>query len=98
MSRPHCSLTERLAEYFKARPNEWIDGRELSRVAGTYGWRTRTSELRTQRGLTIENRQRHVKTPDGQYTISEYRFVPREATKQPDLFSESEKNCLQNQL
>lgn len=66
------SLNDRLAAYFRERPNTWVDGRDLATVAGAYAWRSRCSELRTQRGMTIENRQRHY---DG-FTISEYRWVP----------------------
>jgi hypothetical protein len=71
------SLCDRLEAYLKARPGIWIDGRELSTVAGSYAWRTRASELRTQRGLTVENRVRTIKTASGSTVrVSEYRFVP----------------------
>jgi hypothetical protein len=46
LPQPKLSLTERLAAYFRARPGCWIDGRELSTIAGSYAWRTRLSELR----------------------------------------------------
>jgi hypothetical protein len=52
------SLTDRLEKFFRAHPGMWIDGMELARFAGSYAWRTRASELRTQRGLDIENRVR----------------------------------------
>lgn len=55
------SLNYRLAAYFKSRPNVWVDGRDLATVAGAYAWRSRCSELRTQRGMTIENRCRTVR-------------------------------------
>jgi hypothetical protein len=71
------SRTERLAEFFRARPGNWIDGRELANVAGTYAWRTRISDLRRAPFyMRIDNRQRHVTTPDQQqFVISEYIFL-----------------------
>lgn len=83
------SLTERLAAYFRARPNEWIDGLELASVAGSYAWRSRCSDLRKPKhgGMVIENRQVRVRRcividgddcPAGSYIRSEYRYV-REA-------------------
>src|SRR5688572_12505812 len=71
------SLNDRLMEFFHARPNVWVDGRELSRIAGAYGWRSRVSDLRRRRGMTLENRQRTITRDDGSaYKVSEYRFVP----------------------
>lgn len=69
------SLTDRLAAYFKARPGTWIDGMELSHVAGGYAWRSRCADVRRKYGMTIENRQRRERW----ITISEYRYVPEEA-------------------
>jgi hypothetical protein len=69
------TLTDKLEAYFKARPNQWVDGMLLGQIAGQYAWRSRASDLR-KRGLTIENRQRRVRRPDGShYVISEYRWV-----------------------
>ena len=65
---------EALAQFFRQRPNEWIDGRTLSHIAGAYAWRTRVSELRRHKAMVIENRLRHCE--DGDYTISEYRYRP----------------------
>lgn len=68
------SLRQRVEDLFRARPGEWIDGREIARVGGFYGWRTRLSELR-RRGMNIVNRERRIETPDGRtVTRSEYRF------------------------
>jgi hypothetical protein len=68
------SLADRLESFFRSRPSEWVDGRELARIAGAYGWRTRCSDLR-KRGMDIQNRCRRVKLPTGQtVTVSEYRF------------------------
>jgi hypothetical protein len=70
------SLCDRLEAYLKARPNTWIDGRQLAVVAGSYGWRTRCSDLRLKRGLDIQNRiRRHVKPDGSYYTVSEYKLV-----------------------
>ncbi len=67
------SLNEKLAAYFKSRPNVWLDGRELSKVAGAYAWRSRISNLRKPPfNLTIENRLRRERG----FTVSEYRLVP----------------------
>jgi hypothetical protein len=72
------TLTARVAALFRAQPNNWIDGTHLARVGGRYAWRSRVSDCRKSPfSMTIENRQRRVRTSDGQpYTVSEYRFVP----------------------
>jgi hypothetical protein len=74
---PPASRTAQLAAYLEARPGQWIDGRILARVAGAYAWRTRVSELRRAPYLlTVENRQRTIRTVDGgRYVASEYRLV-----------------------
>lgn len=66
-----------LAQFFRARPLVWIDGRELE-IAGRYAWRTRISDLRrVPYCMNIENRQRRIERPDGTtHVVSEYRFVP----------------------
>jgi hypothetical protein len=70
------SLNDKLAEVFRSRPLEWIDGRELSTIAGCYGWRSRCADLR-KRGMCIENQQRRFVTADGSvYVDSRYRYVP----------------------
>lgn len=68
------SLTYRdaLAAYFRAHPHTWIDGMELARIAGSYAWRSRCADCRTQLSMVIENRQRRV----GRRVISEYRYLP----------------------
>lgn len=52
------SLVERLARFFREHPDEWIDGRQISR-AGYGGFRSRISDLR-KLGLVIINRQSRV--------------------------------------
>ena len=67
-----------LDAFLHAHKGQWIDGRHLEAVAGTYAWRTRVSELRTKRGRDIRNRQSRFVGKDGQvYTLSEYRLVGR---------------------
>jgi hypothetical protein len=52
------TLNDKLDAYFRAKPDVWIDGMELATVAGSYAWRSRISNLRTERGMVIENRKR----------------------------------------
>jgi hypothetical protein len=72
------TLNDKLEAFFKLRPGEWIDGRDLAGIAGAYAWRSRCSDLRKHRGMTIENRQRQDWnfSRGERYTISEYRYVP----------------------
>lgn len=73
------SLTHQIASYFRERPSRWIDGKDLAKHFGGYGWRTRVSECRTELGMTVENRVRRVKSSSGLvYAISEYRYLPAE--------------------
>jgi hypothetical protein len=68
------SRAELVADYFKAHPNEWIDGMVFAEFAGQYAWRSRIADCRTRYGMQIENRQRMI----GPFksTMSEYRYVP----------------------
>jgi hypothetical protein len=97
-SKP-SSQNDKLAEFFKARPNVWIDGRKLAGVAGGYAWRTRVSNIRKPPyGMTIENRVRIVggsgrENPGKdaeKFKISEYRYVPRESSKLTVIHVEAE--------
>lgn len=73
---PRKAFTELVAAYFKSRPGVWVDGRELATVGGSYAWRSRISNCRTELGMEIQNRQRRVKAADGsRFTISEYRYA-----------------------
>jgi predicted transcriptional regulator len=63
-----------VAALFKSRPGEWIDGMELARYGGIYGWRTRVSEARRDLAMTIENDVRQV--PGSKRKVSLYRYVP----------------------
>lgn len=65
-----------VANFLRARRRRWVDGRELARVGGFYGWRTKVSNCRTVLGLTVENRKRTIRKRDGsRYIVSEYRLV-----------------------
>ena len=67
------TFAARVAAYFKARPGEWIDGRDILEIAGCYGWRTRISDCRrAPYNLRIVNRQRG----QGRYVVSEYQLGP----------------------
>jgi hypothetical protein len=70
------SLCDKLEAYLRARPLKWIDGRMFGPIAGEFAWRTRISNLRRDRGMTIENRVRTIKREGFSYRISEYMFVP----------------------
>lgn len=71
------SLTEAVAQHFRAHPGEWLDGIEFQHIGGIYAWRSRISGCRTELGMVIENRQRRIKRPDGSmFVVSEYRYVP----------------------
>lgn len=82
------SLLDRLEQFFREHEGQWIDGRRLH-IAGSYAWRTRVSDLRLQRRMTIENRVRRVAkpfvTPEEFVTVSEYRFVPAPEPRQASL-------------
>ena len=72
------TLAEKLAAYFTARPNRWIDARELFPIAGSMAWRTRLSELRRAPfSMQIDNKVRTTIGQDGtRLTHSYYRYVP----------------------
>lgn len=43
-----------LEAFFRARPATWIRWEEIAAIAGSCAWRTRLSDLRLKRGMTIE--------------------------------------------
>jgi len=70
------SLCDQLEAYLRQHPNQWIDARTvLMPIGGFGGWRTRLSDLRRQRNMNIENRNRRVTDGLQTWTVSEYRFV-----------------------
>lgn len=80
------TLTDRLAKFFRERPEIWIDGRVLAQIAGAYAWRTQASRLRREPfRMTVENRQRRITRPDGSaFTVSEYRYQPAPSSEIPE--------------
>lgn len=66
------NLTDRVRALFVQQPNEWIDGRQLAKVGGYAGWRTRLSECRRRYAMQIENRVIYRKD----YRITRYRYTP----------------------
>ena len=69
---------DRVVQYFKARPHQWISALTLEQVAGRLSWRTRVSECRTIAQMKIVNRVRRGKHPGAQacWCVSEYRYEP----------------------
>lgn len=67
------SFTDKLEALMRRHPNQWFQNFDLASIGGFSGWRTRLSELRTERGMTIENRVERVK---GYPVKSFYRWVP----------------------
>jgi hypothetical protein len=81
------TLNQRLEAFLKARPGVWIAATDFESVAGRQAWRSRLSDVRRKRGMTIENRQRWIELTEGRgYTLSEYRFVPTLPAGQATLF------------
>ena len=80
----HLDIAEHL---FRAHPNEWLSTLTFEAACGRCAWRSRIAELRTQRGMVIENRQRCITRVSGPgiYRISEYRFVPPPTQAEPTL-------------
>lgn len=69
------SKLARVHALFVQKKGQWIDSEELAKAGGRCAWRTRCSECRTLLGMTIENRLRKVRTLDGDFVISEYRYA-----------------------
>jgi hypothetical protein len=67
-----ATLNDRMEAYFKAHPNEWVSFHQLAHIGGTGGWRTRVSQCRRERGMTIENKWRE----EGGFRVSYYRYRP----------------------
>lgn len=72
MNRP--AFRDRVAEFLRQHPNEWIPAVRFEDIGGRQAWRTRLAECRTIYGMDIENRCRRIRTANGFYTLSEYRF------------------------
>ena len=64
---------DRVADLFRQRAGQWIDGLEIATIGGAYASRTRISECRTILKMDIQNR---VRTLGSGRRVSEYRYVP----------------------
>jgi hypothetical protein len=81
------TLNQRLEEFLKARPDIWIDGEDLGKIAGKYAWRSRVSDLRLKRGMVILNAVVNVTDAQGKpFKRSLYRYVPEVPRGQATLF------------
>jgi hypothetical protein len=68
------TLCDRMAQYFRLWPGDWLDVADLAAIGGIGGWRTRVSDLRhAPYGMTIE--QRLIHWPDGR-NRSQYMYKP----------------------
>lgn len=74
------TLTDKVAEVFRCRPGQWIDGHVLADTGGYAGYRTRVSELRySPYSMVIRNRTLRVLLPDGRrITESSYMYLPED--------------------
>lgn len=79
------SLTyrDRVADYFKAHPGQWVSAYTLMQIGGALAFRTRCSECRTQLGMDITNK---VERDANGMATSWYRYVPAAAPAQARLF------------
>ena len=68
------SNTDRVEAFLKQQPSVWIHASDFEPIGGRQAWRSRIAECRTQRGMTIENRQ--DRAPDGRIAASWYRYLP----------------------
>lgn len=57
------------------RKRGWVDGMQIARVGGIYGWRTAVSRARRKYRVRIANRLRKV----GKRVVSEYRLMGKAA-------------------
>lgn len=76
------SVVERLAAFFRAHPDEWVEDREIALVAGSRAWRTWCPDLKREPFLMfVETRQRRIEIRPGRtVTVLEHRVksaVPR---------------------
>ena len=66
------TFRDAVALHLIAHRGEWVRAETLMEIGGRMAWRTRTSECRTQLGMSILNRTRKV----GRVTVSEYKYQP----------------------
>jgi hypothetical protein len=89
MDEPRPTLTVILGEFLRARPNQWVDGRQIAKIAGFAGWRARISDLRkAPYAMTISNRQRNVRVDEHTtFRVTEYRYEPPAAAEYLNIHS-----------
>lgn len=63
------SLTDRLEQFLRAHPGEWLTMDALAEVAGVGGWRSRLSDCRRKRRMFIEHNGQNG-------AASRHRFLP----------------------
>ena len=67
------SLCARVARLLLSKRGQWVDGREIAKVGGYAGYRTRLSNLRKAPWwLDVRNRVRTVTNGDRTFKVSEY--------------------------
>lgn len=72
-----CPATQRVADYLRRHPDEWVSALTLAEIGGLLSSRSRISEARRFLGMAIANRTRTKKKPDGSYVrLSEFRYTP----------------------
>ena len=71
------STLDQLEALLKARPGQYVSALTIAKLAGLLSSRTRLSELRRWRGMTIENKLVKRRKVNGKpVTLSFYRWVP----------------------
>lgn len=81
------SQNDKLEAYFRARPGQWIDMPELARAITPTGIgcavHSRVSDLREERGMTIEQKNTFYTEDDRPVCCSRYRFTPSAPGHEP---------------
>jgi hypothetical protein len=72
------SYTAHVLDYFRARPNTWIDVHTLAYIGGFAAWRTRVSDARK----TVKEDGGDIEW-NGSVRQSAYRYVPRPERPEP---------------
>lgn len=87
---PSNGLADKLARFFRERPNQWLDARQLFAHGGSFGWRSRVSDIRRPPfNMTIRNRQQRIapdpREPHRKITITEYKYERPQDARQLTL-------------
>ena len=67
---------EKLEEFFRAHPGQWIDMPDLAKEIGAFAVHSRVSDLRKDRGMIIEHKNTWATEDGAQKIFSRYRFMP----------------------